>query len=42
MHVSAVWQLMPSPPARVESRKRKIVLPGALYASIASCRSLPG
>lgn len=37
MTVSAVARLMPSPPARVDSRNAKSVLPGALKCSI-DCR----
>ena len=35
MTVSAVARLMPSPPARVDSRKAKSLEPGALKCSIA-------
>jgi len=41
MTVSAVCRLMPSPPARVERRKRKRSELGLLKASIISCRSGP-
>lgn len=36
--VSAVARLIPRPPARVERRKQKSSLPGALKCSIAWCR----
>jgi hypothetical protein len=39
MTVSAVARLMPSPPARVESRKRKWRSGWVLYASMRRCRS---
>mmetsp|Transcript_20271 Transcript_20271/g.60551 ORF Transcript_20271/g.60551 Transcript_20271/m.60551 type:complete len:303 (-) Transcript_20271:1253-2161(-) len=39
MHVSAVWRLMPRPPARVERRNTKCWEPGALKASMDSSRS---
>lgn len=39
--VSAVAKLMPSPPARVESRKRNLGDSGALNASMAASRSSP-
>mmetsp|Transcript_39162 Transcript_39162/g.126660 ORF Transcript_39162/g.126660 Transcript_39162/m.126660 type:complete len:245 (-) Transcript_39162:37-771(-) len=41
MQVSAAVRLIPSPPARVESIKRNLLEPGALYASIAASRSSP-
>jgi len=39
--MSAVYRLMPRPPARVESRKMNFSLPSALYASICDSRSSP-
>lgn len=37
MTISAVCKLIPKPPARVDSRKRKTFESGALKASMASC-----
>ena len=37
MHVSAAVRLMPTPPARVESKKTKIAEPGRQKRSIAAC-----
>ena len=39
--MSAVYRLMPSPPARVESRKMNFSVPGLLYSSIWDSRSSP-
>lgn len=39
--MSAVYRLIPSPPARVDSRKMNFSLSGSLYASICDSRSSP-
>jgi hypothetical protein len=39
--MSAVYRLMPRPPARVESRKMNFSLPSALKSSICDSRSSP-
>ena len=39
--MSAVYRLMPNPPARVDSRKINFSLPSALYVSICDSRSSP-
>lgn len=37
IHVSAVWRLMPKPPARVDIKKAKMLEPGALNAFTSTC-----
>jgi len=39
MTVSAVWRLIPSPPARVDKMKRKVLVPGRLNSAIIASRS---
>eukprot|EP00964_Phaeocystis_antarctica_P050374 scaffold29246_cov66-Phaeocystis_antarctica.AAC.6 len=41
IHVSAAVRLMPTPPARVESRKTKVVAPGVQKRSMAAWRASP-
>ena len=41
MHVSAATRLMPTPPARVESKKANTSAPGRQKRSIAACRASP-
>ena len=40
--VSAVARLSPRPPARVETRSRKVSVPGVLKSTMARCLSADG